>query len=78
MQWDFSDLLSRCRHCRQWNFTWLGHFASLFLRPFAPPELPGFVATMDALTPVCDSVDQVVVGVFASGYPTRYLDQANC
>jgi hypothetical protein len=24
---------------------------SIFLRPFAPPELPGFDATMDALTP---------------------------
>src|SRR5438046_6735978 len=24
---------------------------STFLRPFAPPALPGFVATMDALTP---------------------------
>ena len=25
--------------------------SSTFLRPFAPPELPGFVATMDSLTP---------------------------
>jgi hypothetical protein len=25
---------------------------SIFLRPFAPPALPGFIATMDALTPV--------------------------
>ena len=25
--------------------------SSIFLRPFAPPELPGFIATMDALTP---------------------------
>ena len=25
--------------------------ASIFLRPFAPPALPGFIATMDALTP---------------------------
>ena len=25
--------------------------SSTFLHPFAPPELPGFVATMDALTP---------------------------
>ena len=24
----------------------------VFLRPFAPPALPGFIATMDALTPV--------------------------
>ena len=28
----------------------LGHFTSIFLRPFAPPELPGFHATTDALT----------------------------
>jgi hypothetical protein len=27
-----------------------GH-GSIFLRPFAPPALPGFIATMDALTP---------------------------
>ena len=26
-------------------------WSSTFLRPFAPPELPGFVATMNALTP---------------------------
>ena len=31
--------------CRQ------GQPSSTFLRPFAPPELPGFTATMDALTP---------------------------
>jgi hypothetical protein len=29
----------------------LGHGASTFLHPFAPPELPGFDATMGALTP---------------------------
>ena len=28
------------------------HHASIFLRPFAPPALPGFLATTDALTPV--------------------------
>ena len=27
------------------------HFTSTFLRPFAPPALPGFLTTMDALTP---------------------------
>ena len=29
----------------------VGGHDSIFLRPFAPPALPGFVATMDALTP---------------------------
>ena len=33
-----------------WSET-LGHHASTFLHPFAPPELPGFNATMGALTP---------------------------
>ena len=45
-----SSLLSQ-RHCRWCVFPGLGHFASIFLRPFAPPALPGFHATMDALTP---------------------------
>jgi hypothetical protein len=48
---DLSALLSRCRHCRRSCFPWCGLHASIFLRPFAPPALPGFVATMDALTP---------------------------
>ena len=26
-------------------------WSSTFLRPFAPPELPGFITTMNALTP---------------------------
>ena len=48
---DVSGLCSRCRHCRRLCFRASGHHASIFLRPFAPPALPGFVATMDALTP---------------------------
>ena len=32
-------------------FRMLGHSTSIFLRPLAPPALPGFRATMDALTP---------------------------
>ena len=28
-----------------------GHSSSIFLEPFAPPELPGFIATMAPLTP---------------------------
>jgi hypothetical protein len=39
------------RHCRRWLFRSFGHHASIFLEPFAPPELPGFVATMAPLTP---------------------------
>ena len=43
---------SRERHCRRLlSFPWFGHHASIFLHPFAPPALPGFVATMGALTP---------------------------
>ena len=39
-------------HCRQSLVRWLRHHAFISLRPFAPPALPGFNATMDALTPV--------------------------
>jgi hypothetical protein len=39
------------RHCRQLWVRSFGHPAFIFLRPFAPPALPGFSATMDALTP---------------------------
>ena len=44
---------SREGHCRRFVcfFPWFGHCTSIFLRPFAPPALPGFIATMDALTP---------------------------
>ena len=38
-------------HCRRsWFHRSIPH-VSTFLRPFAPPALPGFLATMDALTP---------------------------
>ena len=47
----FSDLFSRKRHSRRLEFRSSVHSTSTFLRPFAPPELPGFHATMDALTP---------------------------
>ena len=46
-----SSLLSR-RHYRWFVFRGFGHSPSIFLEPFAPPELPGFVATMVPLTPV--------------------------
>ena len=45
-----SGLLSQ-RHCRRFVFRMLGHPASIFLEPFAPPALPGFNATMAPLTP---------------------------
>jgi len=38
-------------HCVRLRFRLSGHATSTFLRPFAPPALPGFHATMDALTP---------------------------
>ena len=47
---DLSGLLSQ-RHCRRFVFRRSGHVASIFLEPFAPPALPGFVATMAPLTP---------------------------
>ena len=43
---------SRLWHCRRCVFIRSGHDASIFLCPLAPPELPGFIATMDTLTPV--------------------------
>jgi hypothetical protein len=49
---DLSVLCSRCRHCRRSFFLGCQRPASISLRPFAPPALPGFTATMDALTPV--------------------------
>ena len=43
--------MSPLRHCVRLGFQLPGHLPSTFLRPFAPPALPGFHATMDALTP---------------------------
>jgi len=45
-------LFSREGHCRRFWFLRFGHFASTFLHSLAPPELPGFLTTMSALTPV--------------------------
>jgi hypothetical protein len=44
---------SRERHCHRFvsSFPVRGHSASISLHPLAPPALPGFSATMDALTP---------------------------
>jgi hypothetical protein len=38
-------------HCLQSVFLRIGHRVSTSLPPFAPPELPGFDATLGALTP---------------------------
>jgi len=55
-------LCSRRRHCRRLWVLRCGHRVSTFLRPFAPPALPGFVATMDALTPVRPALRPVMSG----------------
>ncbi len=47
-----SGRCSRERHCGRLLVRSYGHSTFTFLRPFAPPALPGFFATMDALTPV--------------------------
>jgi hypothetical protein len=44
------------RHCRRGVFRTLGHSPSIFLEPFAPPALPGFLATMAPLTPARPSL----------------------
>lgn len=45
-----SSLLS-LRHYHWFVFRSSGHPTSIFLEPFAPPELPGFITTMVPLTP---------------------------
>ncbi len=42
---------SREGHCRQSLVRSFGHRPFISLRPFAPPALTGFIATMNALTP---------------------------
>ena len=44
-------LVSRLRHSCRCLSTIFGCHVSTFLHPVAPPALPGFVATMSALTP---------------------------
>src|ERR1700730_9747027 len=46
-----SGAVSPLRHSRRCLSTAFGRHVSTFLRPFAPPALPGFIATMSALTP---------------------------
>ena len=38
-------------HCHRAESAGGGHRVSIFLHPFAPPALPGFIATMSAVTP---------------------------
>jgi hypothetical protein len=37
--------------CCRYRSAWIGLHVSTFLHPLAPPALPGFIATMGALTP---------------------------
>jgi len=46
-----SGAFSPWGHYCPWVFRRLERHGSTFLHPFAPPELPGFFATMGALTP---------------------------
>ena len=48
----FSGLFSRLGHCRRYGFRVSVHSLSTFLCPFAPQELPCFIATMSTLNPV--------------------------
>jgi hypothetical protein len=48
---DRSGAVSRCGHYYRWVFRRLERHVSTFLHPFAPPALPGFFATLGALTP---------------------------
>src|SRR5215472_12409225 len=38
-------------HCLRAQSAGGGHYVSIFLHPLAPPALPGFIATMSAVTP---------------------------
>src|SRR5260370_41980913 len=49
--WVLSGVVSRLRHSRRCLSIVFGRHVSTFLHPFAPPALPGFIATMSALTP---------------------------
>ena len=46
-----SGAVSPCGHYYRWVFRRLELHVSTFLHPLAPPALPGFFATMGALTP---------------------------
>ena len=57
--------MSRPGHCAQLCFRLSDHPTSTFLRPFAPPALPGFPATMDALTPEWPALRRASTGAAA-------------
>ena len=61
--WGLSGGGSPEGHCRQSLVRSFGTHAFISLRPFAPPALPGFDATMDALTPAHRSVPEVASAV---------------
>jgi hypothetical protein len=48
---DLSGTFSPSGHCLRLFFHRFGHCVSTFLHPLARPELPGFLATMGAVTP---------------------------
>ena len=48
---DLSGTCSPRGHCLRWCFRRFGHCVSTSLHPLAPPELPGFFATLGAVTP---------------------------
>ena len=58
--WGLSGGGSPEGHCSQSSVRSFGRHAFISLRPFAPPALPGFNATMNALTPAHRSVPEVV------------------
>jgi hypothetical protein len=49
--WVLSGAVSHLRHSRRCLSIAFGHHVSTFLHPFAPPALPGFIATTSAVTP---------------------------
>ena len=59
---DVSRLFSRTAHWHGFSFVRERHNSSTFLRPLAPPALPGFSATMGALTPVRPAYRRPCVG----------------
>jgi len=48
---DLSGSCSPLGHCGRTRSVGFGHRVSIFLHPLAPPALPGFIATMSAVTP---------------------------
>jgi hypothetical protein len=55
-------LLSQTAHWHGCGFVRSKHNSSTFLRPLAPPALPGFFATMGALTPVRPAYHRPIAG----------------